>query len=50
MHFVNFPSTRQFHEWDCGAVILQLVLAYSGIDVSGEKAVCIWTDFYMSNM
>ncbi len=34
---LSFPQFRQSTEWSCGAVTLQMVLAYYGMDVREER-------------
>lgn len=37
MKLLDFPELRQIFEFDCGANVLQSVLAYYGIEINEEK-------------
>ena len=39
MKLIKFPELRQVYAWDCGASVLQSVLAYFGIDIREEKII-----------
>ncbi len=38
MKTLKFPKLRQTYCWDCGASVVQSILAYYGIDIRGEVA------------
>ncbi|MEF3691493.1 MAG: cysteine peptidase family C39 domain-containing protein [Candidatus Moraniibacteriota bacterium] len=39
MKLIKFPELRQVYDWDCGASVLQSVLAHCGVDIREEKII-----------
>ena len=39
MAMLDFPRLRQFHKYDCGALVTQAILEYYGFDIREDKVI-----------